>query len=164
MSRFLWLGCAFLSFWSGLLSAIPSPRALGEDAPTAAMGDSATTDLRVARRLLAKDWLKLELIVESFNLLNRDNRRVLAPDNGFQNSGGAFVQYDNSIGIKTFPAQYRTTTNFLQARHAYAARQLQLARKLHILRRKCRSLRPKLHGTPVNRHISLDLTREPCNN
>ena len=38
--------------------------------------DYATTDLRVTRRLLARDRLKIELIVESFNLLNRDNQRV----------------------------------------------------------------------------------------
>jgi hypothetical protein len=38
--------------------------------------DYATTDLRVIRRLLARDRLKIELIVESFNLLNRDNQRV----------------------------------------------------------------------------------------
>ena len=44
--------------------------------------------------------------------------------------GGAFVQHDNSIGIKTFPAQYRSTTNFLDPADADAARQLQLALKL----------------------------------
>jgi hypothetical protein len=78
--------------------------------------------------------------------------------------GGAFVQYDNSIGIKTFPAQYRATTNFLDPTDAYAARRLQLALKLIFLRRKCRDLLPKPHGMAANRHISLDLTHEPCNN
>ena len=65
--------------------------------------DYATTDMRVTRRLLARDRLKLDLIVESFNLLNRDNQRVQITDNGFQNSAGNFVQSDNSIGIRTFP-------------------------------------------------------------
>jgi hypothetical protein len=46
------------------------------------------------------------------------------------------VQYDNSIGIKIFPAQYRTTTNSLHATDACAARQLQLAVKLHIFEEK----------------------------
>jgi hypothetical protein len=92
--------------------------------------DYATTDVRVTRRLLARDRLKLDLIVESFNLLNRDNQRVQITDNGFQNSAGNFVQYDNSIGINTFPAQYRTTTNFLHPTDAYAARQMEVALKL----------------------------------
>lgn len=35
--------------------------------------DYATTDLRVARRLKI---VKLELLAESFNVFNRDNRRV----------------------------------------------------------------------------------------
>jgi len=39
------------------------------------------------------------------------------------------VQYDNSIGIKTFPAQYRSTINFLDLTDAYPARQWQLALK-----------------------------------
>ncbi len=92
--------------------------------------DYATTDLRVTRRLLARDHLKIELIVESFNLLNRDNQRVQITDNGFENTAGGFVQVDNSIGIKTFPAEYRSPTNFLRATDAYAARQMQVALKL----------------------------------
>ncbi|HEX4487510.1 MAG TPA: carboxypeptidase regulatory-like domain-containing protein [Terriglobales bacterium] len=92
--------------------------------------DYATTDMRVTRRLLARDRLKLDLIVESFNLLNRDNQRVQITDNGFQNSAGNFVQSDNTIGIRTFPAEYRTTTNFLHATDAYAARQMEVALKL----------------------------------
>lgn len=38
--------------------------------------DYATTDLRVARRLKIVKRLKLELLAESFNVFNRDNRRV----------------------------------------------------------------------------------------
>lgn len=43
--------------------------------------DYATTDLRVARRLkivkrLKLELLELELLAESFNVFNRDNRRV----------------------------------------------------------------------------------------
>ena len=40
----------------------------------------ATTDVRPSRRLYIGDRFKLELIGESFNVLNRDNRRVLTTD------------------------------------------------------------------------------------
>src|SRR5712691_10453502 len=36
----------------------------------------ASTDMRLTRRIYAGDRVKLELLAESFNLLNRDNRRV----------------------------------------------------------------------------------------
>jgi serine/threonine protein kinase len=45
--------------------------------------DYATTDLRLTRRLFVGDHLKIELTAESFNLLNRDNRRVLITPDGF---------------------------------------------------------------------------------
>jgi hypothetical protein len=92
--------------------------------------DYATTDLRLTRRLLSRDRLKLDLMAESFNLLNRDNKRVSITDNGFQNTAGNFVPIDNSIGIRIFPGEYRKTTRFLEANDAYAARQMQLALKL----------------------------------
>lgn len=38
--------------------------------------DYATTDLRLTRRLYVRPRLKLELMAEVFNALNRDNRRV----------------------------------------------------------------------------------------
>jgi hypothetical protein len=46
--------------------------------------DYATTDVRITRRIYAGDRLKMELVGESFNLLNRDNRRVLITEDGFQ--------------------------------------------------------------------------------
>ena len=92
--------------------------------------DYATTDLRVTRRLLTRDRLKLDLIVESFNLLNRDNRRVQISDDSFLNSAGQFVQVDKRIGVNYFPAQYRIASNFTRATDAYAPRQVQMALKL----------------------------------
>jgi hypothetical protein len=38
--------------------------------------DYASTDLRLTRRLRLGDRVKVELMAESFNLLNRDNKRV----------------------------------------------------------------------------------------
>jgi hypothetical protein len=91
--------------------------------------DYATTDLRISRRLYLSDKLKLDLIIESFNLLNRDNQQVQISSAGFQNTAAQFLQVDNQIGISTFPAQYRQQTNFLKATDAYAPRQIQVALK-----------------------------------
>ena len=90
----------------------------------------ATTDLRLTRRLFIGDRVKADLVVEAFNLLNRDNQRVQTTDDGFQNTAGQFALISNTIGIKHFPAQYRTPTSFLRPTDAYAARQLQLALRL----------------------------------
>jgi hypothetical protein len=92
--------------------------------------DYATVDLRLSRRLFARNHMKLDLMVESFNLLNRDNQRVQISDDGYGNTAGNFVQIDNRIGINYFPAQYRRSANFTNATDAYAPRQLQLALKL----------------------------------
>jgi hypothetical protein len=92
--------------------------------------DYATTDMRVTRRLLTRDRLKLDLIVESFNVLNRDNQRVQITDDSFLNSAGEFVQVDKRIGVNYFPAQYRVPSNFTKATDAYAPRQVQIALKV----------------------------------
>jgi len=91
--------------------------------------DYATTDTRVSRRLHLGGRVKLDLITECFNLLNRDNKRVQISDNGFLNTAGQFVQVDNRIGFRYFPASYQKTTNFLKATNAYAPRQIQFALK-----------------------------------
>ena len=92
--------------------------------------DYATTDMRLTRRLYAGDRVKLELMVESFNLLNRNNQRVQITPDGFQSNSTQFVQTDKAIGINIFPAQYRVPSSFLRATDAYAPRQIQLALKL----------------------------------
>jgi len=92
--------------------------------------DYSTTDLRITRRIFLNDKIKLDLIVESFNLLNRDNQKVEVTGNGFFNTAGQFVPIDNRIGINVFPGQFRQQTNFLKPTDAYAPRQLQLALKL----------------------------------
>ena len=92
--------------------------------------DYAPTDIKPTRRLHIGDCLKLELVAESFNLLNRDNQRVLITQDGFQTNSAQFVQTSKLIGINHFPAQYRTPTSFLRATDAYAPRQIQIALKL----------------------------------
>src|SRR6185437_3453096 len=92
--------------------------------------DYSTTDMRLTRRLYAGDRVKLELMVESFNLLNRNNQRVQITPDGFQSNSTQFVQTDKAIGINIFPAQYRVPSSFLRVTDAYAPRQIQLALKL----------------------------------
>ena len=92
--------------------------------------DYATTDLRLTRRLYAGDRMKLELMAESFNLLNRDNQRVQITQDGFQSNSAQFVQTIRLLESISFPAQYRVPSTFLRATDAYAPRQIQLALKL----------------------------------
>jgi hypothetical protein len=66
--------------------------------------DYATTDVRLTRRLYVRPRLKLELIAEAFNALNRDNRRVQISDDGFTSTATDFAQIDKTIGINHFPA------------------------------------------------------------
>jgi len=72
----------------------------------------------------------MELVAESFNLLNRDNQRVLITQDGSQSNSAQFVQTNKLIGINYFPAQYRSPASFLRATDAYAPRQIQVALKL----------------------------------
>jgi hypothetical protein len=92
--------------------------------------DYATTDLRLTRRIVIGEHLKVELIAESFNLLNRDNQRVQITQDGFITNAAQFVETSTPIGINDFPAQYRVPSSFLKATDAYAPRQIQLALKL----------------------------------
>jgi len=92
--------------------------------------DYATMDLRVTRKLYATERVRLELMVESFNLFNRANKRVDITDDGFLNSAGTFVQQDTVIGGKHYPAQFRRAGSFLVPTNAYAPRQVQVSARL----------------------------------
>jgi hypothetical protein len=92
--------------------------------------DYATTDARVSRQVRIGSRIKTEFLIEAFNLLNRNNKRVDITDDAFLNTAGKFVQLDNRIGFNYFPASYQRPTNFLRATNAYAPRQVQVAVKL----------------------------------
>lgn len=92
--------------------------------------DYATTDLRLTRRLYVRPRYRLELVAEAFNVLNRDNKRVVITGDGFTSIATDFVQLDKTIGIKYFPAYYQKPLNLVSANSAYAPRQVQLALKL----------------------------------
>ncbi len=85
----------------------------------------ASANLRISRRLLLHDRWKLELLAESFNLLNRANRRLEISDDGYLNTAATFVQGDVTAGGKQYPASFRQSQGFLSPTSAYAPRQIQ---------------------------------------
>jgi hypothetical protein len=87
----------------------------------------ASANLRLARKFRVRDRWKLEFLAESFNLLNRANRRVEISDDGFLNNAASFVQGDVTISGKQYPASFRQTRGFLSPTSAYAPRQIQFA-------------------------------------
>ncbi len=90
----------------------------------------ATLDMRIGRVVREIGRFKVELLAESFNLLNRDNKRISNSDDGFQNLAGSFVQQDTVAGGKRYPAQFRLSGGFLTPTGAYAPRQIQFALKV----------------------------------
>jgi Carboxypeptidase regulatory-like domain/TonB dependent receptor-like, beta-barrel len=89
--------------------------------------DYATMNLRLARKINFAGHYRLELMAESFNLFNRDNKRFGVSDNGFWNSAGQFVSYSKRAGGTYYPAYYQQPTSFMRAMSAYAPRQIQLS-------------------------------------
>lgn len=88
----------------------------------------ATTDLRLTRRLYLR--YKLELVVEAFNALNRDNKRLVVTDDGFTSTATDFVQYSKTLGIQYFPAYYQRPANLTAAASGCAPRQIRFALRL----------------------------------
>jgi len=91
--------------------------------------DYATTDARLSRKLYVHDRLKLDLMVESFNLLNRDNKMMQVTEDGLQSNAAYFVKMSNQLGINYFPGYYQIPTSFMRATSSYPPRQIQLALK-----------------------------------
>ena len=91
--------------------------------------DYATTDLRLTRMIRIHERYKLNLVAESFNLLNRDNQRVAITSNGMIASASTFVQNDVTPNLAPYPGYYRLPGNFMKPNAAYAPRQIQLAIK-----------------------------------
>jgi hypothetical protein len=89
-----------------------------------------TTDMRISRRIYVRRGLKLDFTAESFNLLNRLNRRFRLTDDGIMSNAAQFNYGTKHIGINYFPAYYQVPTNFMKATSAYAPRQLQLALRI----------------------------------
>jgi hypothetical protein len=76
----------------------------------------------------------LQIVAESFNLTNHQNKRVDISDDGFYNSAGQFVAYSTkpvAMNGKWYPGKYQINETFLTPTNAYAARQVQLALRLN---------------------------------
>lgn len=91
--------------------------------------DYATTDLRLTRTIHLRERYKLNLVAESFNLLNRDNQRVAITSNGMIANASSFVQGSVTVSGAPYPGYYQLPNNFMKPNAAYAPRQIQLAMK-----------------------------------
>jgi len=92
--------------------------------------DYATTDLRVTRKIRLGERYKLNLVAESFNLLNRDNQRVVITSNGLTANATTFVQSAITAANAPFPGYYQQPGNFMRPTAAYSPRQTQLGVKI----------------------------------
>jgi len=92
--------------------------------------DYATTDARVARMFLLGDHLKLEVLAEAFNALNRDNQRVEITDGGLQTTSTSFVKTLTQLGLTYYPGHFQIPSNPIKATNAFAPRQIQFGVKL----------------------------------
>ena len=94
--------------------------------------DYASTDLRLGRKINLGGRRHLELRAESFNLLNRDNKRDQLSDNGYYNSAGQFIKYKNYpvAGGQSYPAYYQQPASLLKPLSAFAPRQMQFSVRL----------------------------------
>lgn len=86
-----------------------------------------STDMRMARTIYRRKKVKLDFTVESFNLLNRLNKRFQITNDGLIGNAAQFNFGVKQIGINHFPAYYQVPTNFMQATNAYAPRQVQFS-------------------------------------
>ncbi|HSA91483.1 MAG TPA: TonB-dependent receptor [Terriglobales bacterium] len=91
--------------------------------------DYATMDARLARRLFAARRVKLDLMVETFNVFNRNNKRVNIGDDGFADTAANFIPITATAGGAIFPAFYQRLSSFLRPVRSYSPRQIQFAIK-----------------------------------
>jgi hypothetical protein len=92
--------------------------------------DYTTTSLRLKRRVYLRERLRLDLLVESFNVLNHLNQRVDTTDDGFLSAAATFVAQARTINGHRYPAHYETNKSFLAPTNSYAPRQVQFSLRL----------------------------------
>jgi Carboxypeptidase regulatory-like domain/TonB dependent receptor len=92
--------------------------------------DYTSTEMLISRRIYLRKGMKLDFTAESFNLLNRLNRRFQLTDDGTMSNAAQFNYGAKHIGINYFPAYYQVPTNFMKATSAYAPRQLQFSLRI----------------------------------
>jgi len=89
-----------------------------------------SADLRLTRRIYITERWRLEASAESFNVLNRANKRVAVSDDGFSNTAAAFQVGDQVVNNTHYPASFVRQKTFLQPTNAYAPRQIQFSLRL----------------------------------
>lgn len=82
-------------------------------------------EIRISRRLYARNGRKIEFTAESFNLFNRLNSRFQLTSDGAVSNTATFSYATKHIGINYFSPYYQVPTNFMKATSAYAPRQVQ---------------------------------------
>jgi hypothetical protein len=92
--------------------------------------DYASTDSRVTRRIYVSNRLKVDLIVESFNLLNRDNKLVTIDENGLQSDSAYFVKISQQLGINYYPGHYQIPSSPVTINNSFPPREIQLGLKM----------------------------------
>jgi hypothetical protein len=91
--------------------------------------DYASTDLRVVRKIQIKPGCRLEFSADSFNLLNRDNQRVVITSDGLTAEATTFTPYSVYANGLPYPGYYQQPHNFLKPTAAFAPRQIQFGLK-----------------------------------
>jgi hypothetical protein len=92
--------------------------------------DYFTLNLRLLRTLYLTPRFRMEILAESFNLLNRSNLRVDTSDDGFLSTAGEFIPWDVQVESTRYPAHFRVNSAGLRPTSAYAPRQVQLSLRL----------------------------------
>ena len=90
----------------------------------------ASADARLSRRLYLGERLKVDLMVESFNLLNRDNKLVAISEDGLLSNSVYFEKISNQLGINYFPGHFQVPSNPVQPNNSFPPRQIQLGIKM----------------------------------
>ncbi|MGA2389489.1 MAG: TonB-dependent receptor [Candidatus Sulfotelmatobacter sp.] len=91
--------------------------------------DYASTDLRVVRKIHISSGYRLEFSADSFNLLNRDNQRVVITSDGLTAEATTFTPYSVYVNGVPYPGYYQQPQNFLKPTAAFAPRQIQFGLK-----------------------------------
>lgn len=84
-------------------------------------------DLRVGRTIKISERGRLEFIVESFNVFNRNNRRYVIADSGFGNEATYFEQSSTTYDGQVYPAFFDQQSHLPKPNSSYAPRQVQFA-------------------------------------
>jgi hypothetical protein len=86
-----------------------------------------TADVRISKGFQLSERVRMTLLAESFNVMNRVNQRVDISDDGFLNSAGQFVAYSTQVGKTLYPGEFVKNSKFLIPTNSYAPRQVQFS-------------------------------------